>query len=388
MIKAKKLLALAIVALAFVGHCAAKTMTTEQAAQARKDIVAQAKQYIGCPYRSGAIGPEAFDCSGLIYTVFRDAAGTQMPRSVKAIYSKAKIIKTDEAEVGDLIFFKTTGDGSISHVGIYIGKNQFIHAASDGNNTGVIVSSLKEKYYASSFAAVGRVIPSGRAVMEDVADAVDDEIISEEDIPDRDDIKSAVEESGGKSKSRGKKSDGIFMADDGSSNSSGKWYSNLVFDATLFCDWNFFLPTRFMLNWRGISLESNVRYAAWKFQPGVGTILRYNHASKIFQLPIVFSMNFGDYVKIYAGPVINFGKPTFPDSDSKIKGSFFPGILGVSFQTPKIKAGKVGISFVQDISYTVYNDSDGGAMPFHDSMATGLVFSSGVRVTLPLKNFL
>jgi len=99
-------------------------------------------------------------------------------------------------------------------------------------------------------------------------------------------------------------------------------------------------------------------------------------------------MNFGDYVKIYAGPVINFGKPTFPDSDSKIDGSFFPGILGVSFQTPKIKAGKVGISFVQDISYTVYNDSDGGAMPFHDSMATGLVFSSGVRVTLPLKNFL
>ena len=56
MIKAKKLLALAVVALALVGHCAAKTMTTEQAAQARKDIVAQAKQYIGCPYRSGAIG--------------------------------------------------------------------------------------------------------------------------------------------------------------------------------------------------------------------------------------------------------------------------------------------------------------------------------------------
>ncbi len=372
----KKLLALAVVALAFVGHCAAKTMTTEQAAQARKDIVAQAKQYIGCPYRSGAIGPDAFDCSGLIYTVFRDAAGTQMPRSVKAIYSKAKIIKTDEAEVGDLIFFKTTGDGSISHVGIYIGKNQFIHAASDGNNTGVIVSSLKEKYYASSFAAVGRVIPSGRAAKEAVADSVDDEIVSEEDIPDRDDIRDAVEESGSKSKERG------------SSNSSGTWLSNLVFDATLFCDWNFFLPTRFMLNWRGISLETNVRYAAWKFQPGVGTILRYNHASKIFQIPIVFSMNFGEYVKIYAGPVINFGKPTFPDSDSKIDGSFFPGILGVSFQTPKIKAGKVGISFVQDISYTVYNDSDGGAMPFHDSMATGLVFSSGVRVTLPLKNFL
>ena len=384
---AKKFLALIAISLVYIGHCAAKPMTAEQAAEARKQIAAQAKQYIGCPYRSGAIGPDAFDCSGLIYTVYRDAAGTQMPRSVKAIYSRAKIIKTNEAEVGDLIFFKTTGDGSISHVGIYIGKNQFIHAASDGNNTGVIISSLKERYYASSFAAIGRVIPSGRASKEAVADSVDDEIVSEEDIPDRDDILDASQEpSAKKSKS---KSQGIsFMSDSDSANAGGKWHSNLIFDATLFCDWNFFLPTRFMLNWRGLSLETNVRYAAWKFQPGVGTILRYNHASKIFQIPIVFSMNFGEYIKIYAGLVINFGKPTFPDSDSKIDGSFFPGILGVSFQTPKIKAGKVGISFVQDISYTVYNDSDGGAMPFHDSMATGLVFSTGVRVTLPLKNFL
>jgi len=385
--KAKKLLALITISLIYIGHCAAKSMTTEQAAQARKNVAAQAKQYIGCPYRSGAIGPEAFDCSGLIYTVFRDAASTQMPRSVKAIYSKAKIIKTDEAEIGDLLFFKTTGDGSISHVGIYIGKNQFIHAASDGSNTGVIVSSLKEKYYASAFAAVGRVIPSGRSSKTVTSDPVDDEIVSEEDIPDREDIPSAVEESGSKAKSNNE-GISIMSSNDMASNSSGKWYSNIVFDATLFCDWNFFLPTRFMLNWRGLSLETNARYAAWKFQPGIGTILRYNHASEIFQMPIVFSMNFGDYVKIYAGPVINFGKPKFPDSDSKIKGSFFPGILGVSFQTPKIKAGKVGISFVQDISYTVYNDSDGGAMPFHDSMATGLVFSSGIRVTLPLSNFL
>lgn len=384
--KAKKILALIAISLVYVGHCAAKTMTTEQAAEARKKIAAQAKQYIGCPYKSGAIGPEAFDCSGLIFTVYRDAAGTQMPRSVKAIYSKSKIIKTDEAEIGDLIFFKTTGDGSISHVGIYIGKNQFIHAASDGNNTGVIISSLKEKYYANSFAAVGRVIPSGRAAKEEVSDSVDDEIISEEDIPDRDDVLDAVSSTGN---SKSKKQGISFMStSEASSNAGAKWYSNIIFDTTLFCDWSLILPTRFMLNWRGISLETNARYAAWKFQPGIGTIFRYNHASKVFQMPIVLSMNIGEYVKIYAGPVITFGDPTLPDSDTKIKGSFFPGILGVSFQTPKIKAGKVGVSFAQDISYTIYNDTDGGAMPFHDSMATGLVFSTGVRVTLPLKNFL
>ena len=350
-------------------------MSAEQAAEARKKIAAEAKQYIGCPYRSGAIGPEAFDCSGLIYTVYHDAAAVQMPRSVKAIYSRAKIIKAEEAEVGDLIFFKTTGDGSISHIGIYIGKNQFIHAASDGSNTGVIVSSLKEKYYANSFAAIGRVIPSSRASKE-VKDSADDEIVSEEDIPD--------------SESSSEGDDSLaFLSDAGGSKSfGGKWHSNIIFDGTLFCDWNFFDTKRFMLNWRGLSLETNARYAAWKFQPGVGTIFRYNHGTKNFQMPIVLSLTFSDYVKVYAGPVINFGHPSMPGDGKEIRGSFFPGIFGFSFQTPQLKAGKVGLSLVQDISYTVYNDTDGGALPFYNSLGSGVVLSTGVRVTLPLKNFL
>ena len=381
MVKSKKILALIAIPLIYVWHCAAKTMTAEQAMEARKQITAQAKQYIGCPYQSGAIGPDAFDCSGLIFTVFRESAGVQMPRSVKAIYSRAKIIKPEEAEPGDLVFFKTTGDGSISHLGIYIGKNQFIHAASDGNNTGVIVSSLKERYYANSFAAVGRVIPSGRAVKEEVAEPADDEVVSEEDIPN--------------AEGSPENEDSIFLTSADGGDSSGqegennrKWYSKIVFDATLFCDWNLFDPFRFMMNWRGISLETNAYYTAWKFKPGVGTIFRYNYGTRNFQMPIVFSMAFCDYVKIYAGPIINFGNPTLPGSDEEIRGSFFPGIIGFSFQTPKLKAGKVGLSLAQDISYTVYNDTDGGALPFYKSLGSGLVLSTGVRVTLPLANLL
>lgn len=376
MAKSRKLLALIALSIVCVGHCAAKTMSTEQAEEARKKIVAQAKQYIGCPYQTGAIGPDAFDCSGLIFTVFRESAGVQMPRSVKAIYSRAKIIKTEEAEPGDLVFFKTTGDGSISHLGIYIGKNQFIHAASEGNNTGVIVSSLKEKYYANSFAAAGRVIPSGRALKEDVVEPADDEVVSEEDIPNADGSPNG--------------DDPILLADGSSdeSGTNGPWYSNIIFDATIFCDWNFFDASRFMLNWRGISLETTARYAAWKLQPGVGTILRYNHGTKIFQIPIVLSLTFNDYIKVYAGPVINFGNPTLAGGDETIRGSFFPGIFGFSFQTPKIKAGKVNLTFVQDVSYTIYNDSDGAALAFYKSAGTGIAFSTGFRVTLPLSNVL
>lgn len=373
MLKSRKILAIIAISLIYAGHCAAKSMSTEQASEARKKIVAQAKQYIGCPYRSGAIGPDAFDCSGLIFTVFRESAGVQMPRSVKAIYSKAKIIKNDQAEAGDLVFFKTSGNGSITHIGIYIGKNQFIHAASDGSNTGVIVSSLKERYYANAFAATGRVIPSGKKSMEEVADPADDEIVSEEDIPD-------AETSSGE--------EDVFAESASASGSSGKWQDNIIFDATLFCDWNLFDTSRFMLNWRGISLETNARYAGWKLQPGFGTIFRYNHAAKIFQIPIVLSLTFSDYVKVYAGPVINFGHPTLPGGDEEIRGSFFPGIIGFSFQSPKIKAGKVGLSFVQDLSYTIYNDTDGGAMAFYKSAGSGIVLSTGFRVTLPLSNFL
>lgn len=383
MIKSKKALALIAISLIYVWHCAAKTMTAEQAQEARKKISAQAKQCIGCPYQSGAIGPDAYDCSGLIFTVFREAAGVQMPRSVKAIYSRSKIIKTEEAEPGDLIFFKTTGDGSITHIGIYIGKNQFIHAASDGNNTGVIVSSLKEKYYKNTFAAVGRVIPSGRAQKEEVKDSAGDKVVSEEDIPD--------------AEGAANNGDAVYVADTDSVDASnsesgekknGKWYSKIVFDAALFCDWNFFDPYRFMLNWRGISLETNACYAGWKLKPGIGTIFRYNHGTRNFQIPIVLSLAFCDYVKVYAGPVINFGNPTLPGSDEEIRGSVFPGIFGFSFQTPKLKAGKVGISFTQDISYTVYNDTDGAALAFYKSAGSGIVFSTGVRVTLPLESFL
>lgn len=146
-----------------------KEYSAEESKKLRAAVCAQAKSYIGCPYRTGATGPDSFDCSGLVYTVFREAAGIQLPRSAKAIYSAVKIVSSSQLETGDLVFFKTTGDGTISHVGIYIGRNQFIHAASDGSNTGVIASSLTEKYYKNTFAAVGKVITTPAAEKESTA---------------------------------------------------------------------------------------------------------------------------------------------------------------------------------------------------------------------------
>lgn len=339
----------------------AKEYSKSEAAKLRSAVCQKAKTYIGCPYRTGAIGPDAFDCSGLIFTVFREAAGIQLPRSAKAIYSAVTIVSSDQIEEGDLVFFKTTGDGSISHVGIYIGRNQFIHAASDGSNTGVIASSLTEKYYKNCFAGVGKPISTAKSNKKNEKTDDSDEIIEEEVIED--------------DNSEEKKSKGSFLSD-------------IEVDTITACDWSLWLPNKFMINFRGLTLTTIARYTGWQVQPGVGTTLRWNSGTQVFQLPILFSLTFNEHVTVYAGPVITFGDPVTPDTHDSIKASFFPGIMGVSFSTPSFNAGNVKISVTQDLAYTIFNDTDGGALKFHDSLCTGFIFSTGIRVTLPVKSVL
>ena len=132
------------------------TMSTAQAKVYRENFVSMAKQKVGSPYVYGAVGPDTFDCSGLIYFCAREAANKQLPRTAKALYSYCRIVKDSNREVGDLLFFKTTASGNVSHVGIYIGNNQFISAISDGPNTGVIISSLQQDYWKGKYIGAGQ----------------------------------------------------------------------------------------------------------------------------------------------------------------------------------------------------------------------------------------
>lgn len=364
--RVKKLFSI-ITLLTALNFIYAKNYSPEEAEKLRTAVIAKAKTYIGCPYKTGAIGPDYFDCSGLIYTSFREGAGIQLPRSVRAIYSAVKIVSTDQLEEGDLVFFKTTGDGSISHVGLYIGRNQFIHAASDGSNTGVIASSLTEKYYKNCFAGVGKPLSSAKKNLTQTQQSPSEK---------------KEEDSSSQSASSSSESESSSEA----SNSS--FASNLAIDATVAGDWNLWLPNKFMINFRGLTFTGIVRYTKWKIQPGLGTTIRWNYGTDCVQLPVLFSLSFNDYVSIYMGPVFTLGTPQMPETKVGISGSLFPGVAGISFTTPSIKAGKVRISLCQDIIYTVFNDYDGGALSFGDSLCAGLVFSTGIRVTLPLKNVL
>ena len=110
-------------------------------------IVDTAKQYLGVPYVWGGSTPSGFDCSGLTQYVFR-AHGINLPRTTKEQWTVGKSISKSQLEIGDLVFFANTYTSGISHVGIYVGDNQFIHASS---SKGVIISSLSNTYWAAHY---------------------------------------------------------------------------------------------------------------------------------------------------------------------------------------------------------------------------------------------
>jgi hypothetical protein len=116
--------------------------------------------YLGVPYVRGGDSREGLDCSGFVYRVFRETAGLDLPRSVGSLFHSGTPVLRP-LHIGDLLFFDTTDDAIPSvpvHVGVYIGADRFVHAASAGLKTGVIVSSLRYPYYRTRFLRARRVI--------------------------------------------------------------------------------------------------------------------------------------------------------------------------------------------------------------------------------------
>lgn len=132
----------------------------EQAQIVRDEFVNEAKKYLGTPYKYAGIDANGFDCSGFVSYIAKKSCGIKLPRRSQDIYNAVSFIIDENLEIGDLLFFKTTNSGNVSHVGIYIGNNEFIHSASDGPETGVIISSLSEKYYKRTYCQAGRFLPS------------------------------------------------------------------------------------------------------------------------------------------------------------------------------------------------------------------------------------
>lgn len=117
-------------------------------------VVATAKQYLGSRYVRGGASPSGFDCSGFVHYVLGQH-GVNVSRSSRAQFLQGTPVSRGELQIGDVVFFRNTYRSGISHVGLYIGGNQFIHASNSRSD--VKISSLDSSYYASRYAGARRM---------------------------------------------------------------------------------------------------------------------------------------------------------------------------------------------------------------------------------------
>jgi len=155
-------LALTIMMLGIVSACSTQAVvehpdrssakqTTARSPSMGARAVAIAMQQVGVPYRYGGSTTSGFDCSGLVqYSYSR--AGKSVPRTTGQLWSATSTVRRQDLQVGDLLFFKI--EGKMSHVGMYIGEQRFVHAPSSGRT--VTVGELTSPYYASAFIRAGR----------------------------------------------------------------------------------------------------------------------------------------------------------------------------------------------------------------------------------------
>lgn len=114
------------------------------------DIIPAAKEHMGTPYVWGGTNPDGFDCSGFIHFLY-DEQDVAIPRTVNEIWNFSNEVSSPS--VGDLVFFETYQAGP-SHLGIYLGDNQFIHA---GTSSGVEISNLEEDYWDERYLGAKRI---------------------------------------------------------------------------------------------------------------------------------------------------------------------------------------------------------------------------------------
>ena len=133
------------------------TSNPSSSVQAKRDkVVSVAKSKLGKPYLYGAEGPNSFDCSGLAYYVYKNAVGVTLPRTSTQQSTYGTTVSKSSLQPGDLMFFATAGGSRVSHVGIYIGNGDMIHAPGSGRV--VTTVDVNTSYWNNTFVTAKRII--------------------------------------------------------------------------------------------------------------------------------------------------------------------------------------------------------------------------------------
>ncbi len=126
-----------------------------RAADSAGAAVTRALELVGIRYRRGGSSPDTgFDCSGFVDHVFKEGFGLILPHNAREIAKSGEKVKPDDLQPGDLVFFNTMRR-AFSHVGIYLGNSQFVHAPRSGGE--VRIEDMREHYWAQRFNGARRM---------------------------------------------------------------------------------------------------------------------------------------------------------------------------------------------------------------------------------------
>ena len=121
-----------------------------------QELIIKGLEFVGVRYRRGGTDPETgMDCSGFVRLVFQESLGFTLPRTALAMASVGEHIEQNELKPGDLVFFNTMRR-AFSHVGIYVGNNQFVHSPRPGGE--VRVEDMRQGYWVKRYNGARRII--------------------------------------------------------------------------------------------------------------------------------------------------------------------------------------------------------------------------------------
>ena len=328
--------------------------------EARQRVIEASKKYEGTPYRYGGMTAKGLDCSGFICLSFMDALGVALPRSASGLYSWVERTTIDKAQPCDFLFFKTDKSGKVTHVGLYLGENLFIHAASQGNKTGVIYSSLNEKYWANAYIGAGRAFPETPSDLE-----IDDT--------------STV----GKSGAGKKRSKQIGTNKPKASSSLGSGETRLLAGIAFAPTWNGFINDGDLF--RGFTSQLCFSVDAYSLgkRMVIGLELRpeYDGALGVFRLPITLSLGSNYKIRFFAGPVLSFGDASLTVDGHQRNysgGTSWLGTIGLTAAPFIIKTQKEEIAPYIEAAWQSYF-SDSNSFDLKSDFFAGFRFSTGIR---------
>jgi len=345
--------------LAALALCAARlyanTLTPPEsisAEEARLRVISAAEKYEHTPYRYGGLDQRGLDCSGLVYVSFQDALGVSVPRNTLGLYSWAEKIAINDARPGDLVFFKTTGKGNVSHVGILVGNGRFIHAASEGPATGVIYSNLDERYWARTFAGTGRVLP-------------DANIETGSQIGDKN---NDTKDKNRRTRERSENSEGRFLIGFGVAPT-----------------WNTYITDGNILRGFAGQLRVGVEVKPFKQPMIFGLELRpeWDGALGVFRVPLTLSWGINDKFRIFAGPVLSLGDAALMvsgESRPYTGGTSWLGAAGITIAPFAFKVAQVNFAPYGELAWQSYS-YNGNNRNLGADFAAGFRFSTGLSCT-------